>query len=393
VNAGFGVGDRMGDSYTAASARGCTADSLLAASGVHQLIANHQQILSETVYRSFEVPLLHELDQWKRRMEEEESGYVKSAKALSREIRRMEKEGLKLHRARKRDVGVFREHLVNLTGKLDQLTGLSGGYSRGRLRECQEMSRGIVECGAGLVRAEVDIFEALARKGWSGGGLDELLEKGRDLFANETLDADGGAHGNHHGGKIFSILPQNHSILVGGDGGGGDHTPGIGPKHQRSDSLLVVDGMPYQSLAGAISGQGAGGDGNSIFSASETNMSTSGILNRPRGGNPHERMRSPIGERVKDPLEDWGKAKPEPEPELDAHEDKDREEDDVDVEGETEVGSAKTVTPYVTPHITPPRDLNSSAIVFDSETEPGDGIGRRVRERRWSVTDDGTVSD
>jgi hypothetical protein len=348
--------------------------------------------LSETVYRSFEVPLLHELDQWKRRMEEEESGYVKSAKALSREIRRMEKEGLKLHRQRKRDVGKFREHLVSLTGKLDQLTGLSGGYSMGRLRECQEMSRGIVECGAGLVRAEVDIFEALARKGWSGGGLDELLEKGRDLFANENLEADG-AHQNHHGGKMFSILPQNRSILAGGDGGGGDHTPGIGPKHQRSDSLLVVDGMPYQSLAGAMSGQG-GGDGNSIFSASDTNMSTSGILNRPRGGNPHERMRSPIGERVKDPLEDWGKAK------SDTHEGetKDREGDigdDVDVEGETEVGSAKTVTPYVTPHVTPPRDSNSSAIVLDegTETKESEGGGRRVRERRWSVTDDGVVSD
>jgi len=223
------------------------------------------------------------------------------------------------------------------------------------------------------VRAEVDIFEALARKGWSGGGLDELLEKGRDLFANENLDAE--PHQNHHGGKMFSILPQNRSILAGGDGGG-DH----GPKHQRSDSLLVVDGMPYQSLAGAISS--GPGDGNSIFSASETNMSTSGILNRPRGGNPHERMRSPIGERVKDPLEDWGKAKTEPE-EVAGH--------DVDVEGETEVGSAKTVTPYVTPHVTPPRDSNSSAIVLDSETEPGDG--RRVRERRWSVTDDGVVSD
>jgi hypothetical protein len=322
-------------------------------------------------------------------MEEEEASYVKSAKALSREIRRMEKEGLKLHRQRKRDVGKFREHLVSLTGKLDQLTGLSGGYSRGRLRECQEMSRGIVECGAGLVRAEVDIFEALARKGWNGGGLDELLEKGRDLFANENLDTDAG-HGNHHGGKIFSILPQNRSILAGGDAGGGDHNHGIGLKNQRSDSLLVVDGLPYQSLAGAISGQGAG-DGNSIFSASDanTNMSSSGILNRPRGGNPHERMRSPIaGERVRDPLEDWGKAKTDVD-------DVERGVGDGDeVEGETEVGSAKTVTPYVTPHVTPPRDSNSSAVVLDDRSEATESEdGRRVRERRWSVTDDGVVSD
>ncbi|KAF8864906.1 hypothetical protein BDZ45DRAFT_574549, partial [Acephala macrosclerotiorum] len=254
----------------------CTADNLLAASGVHQLIANHQQILSETVYRSFEVPLLHELDQWQRRMEEEEIAYQREAKAMSREIRRMEKEGLRLHKQRKRDVSKFREHLVQLTGKLDALTGLSGGHSRGLLRDCQEMSQGIVECSAGLVRAEVDIFEALARKGWNGGGLDELLEKGRDLFANEESGAVD-AHPNH-GAKIFSILPQNRSILTSGDSGEGLQ-PGKLVHHSRSDSLLV-EGMPYQSLTGAVSGP-RDTDVMSIFS--ETNVPSSGILNKSRG--------------------------------------------------------------------------------------------------------------
>ncbi|PMD60808.1 uncharacterized protein K444DRAFT_496873, partial [Hyaloscypha bicolor E] len=267
----------MSNSFMSGGKSSCTADSLLAASGVHQLIANHQQILSETVYRSFEVPLLHELDEWRRRMEEEEMSYQKSAKTLSREIRRMEKEGLKLHKQRKRDVGKFREHLVALTGKLDALTGLSGGHSRGLLRDGQGMSMGIVECCAGLVRAEVDIFEALARKGWSGGGLDELLEKGRDLFANE--DGSGHDHPNH-GAKIFSILPQNRSILAGPDTG-----EGLGVKHQRSDSLLVDGaGTHYQSLAGAVARDT---DVNSLWSErGNSHMNTSGVLNRPRGVRP-----------------------------------------------------------------------------------------------------------
>jgi hypothetical protein len=361
-------GGSMSNSFTAKG--NCTADSLLAASGVHQLIANHQQILSETVYRSFEVPLLHELDGWRRGMEEEEVAYQKSAKSMSREIRRMEKEGLRLHKQRKRDVGKFREHLVQLTGKLDALTGLSGGHSRGLLRDCQVMSQGIVECSAGLVRAEVDIFEALARKGWNGGGLDELLEKGRDLFANEA-DGGGDAHPNH-GAKIFSILPQNRSILVGDTG---EHGP-PGMAHKRSDSLLV-DGMTYQSLAGAVSRDA---DVNSLFSERGTS-NTVGILNRPRGVRPF----SPTpGERVRDPLEDHGLEIP-----------KSKVEEDGD-RGE-ESASARTVVQITPPEGSSLEGYKGEAVIDEEDKRDEESVSdrreSRERERRWSVTDDGVVSD
>ncbi|KUJ23242.1 uncharacterized protein LY89DRAFT_703822 [Mollisia scopiformis] len=331
--------DSMTNSFAAKGV--CTADNLLAASGVHQLIANHQQILSETVYRSFEVPLLHELDQWQRRMEEEEDAYQREAKAMSKEIRKMEKEGLRLHKQRKRDVSKFREHLVQLTGKLDALTGLSGGHSLGLLRDCQEMSQGIVECSAGLVRAEVDIFEALARKGWNGGGLDELLEKGRDLFASDDLGA-ADAHPNH-GAKIFSILPQNRSILA------GDTGEGLQPKlthHSRSDSLLV-DGMPYQSLAGAVSGP-RDTDVMSMFSERDV----------PR-----------ISEE--------------------------EEAEDKDPDGGLESTSAQTIVPIevtATEDTTAVEEEDGEAAKPEDRTESEQG-GSERRERRWSVTDDGVVSD
>lgn len=350
------AGGSMSNSF---SAKGnCTADSLLAASGVHQLIANHQQILSETVYRSFEVPLLHELDQWQRRMEEEEVAYQREAKSMSKEIRKMEKEGLRLHKQRKRDVSVFREHLVQLTNRLDGLTSLSGGHSRGLLRDCQEMSKGIVECSAGLVRAEVDIFEALARKGWNGGGLDELLEKGKDLFANENEGQD--AHPNH-GAKIFSILPQHRSILASDEVGG--HS---GIANTRSDSLLV-DGVPYQSLTGAVSKRDT--DVNSIFSERE---STVGILNRSRGVRPF----SPTpGERVRDPLEDW-----KPSGALQSSK---------VAEEEEEARSANTVVQIIRPHDSEAIE-EGDAERAESESTKSD---RKEAQRRWSVTDDGVVSD
>ncbi|KXJ93749.1 hypothetical protein Micbo1qcDRAFT_231408 [Microdochium bolleyi] len=274
----------MTNSFTANGGRlhqpsgACTADLLLSASGVHHLIANHQQILSETVYRSFEVPLLDELDKWRREMADEDEHFQSEVAARSKEIRKLEKDGMKLHKQRRRDLGKFREHLVELTSKLDGLTTLQGEHSRTLLRESQVTSTRILDASCSLVRAEVDIFESLARKGWSGGGLDDLLEKGRDLFANEddTLGsammsghgaAGAGAAGGHGitgtgsgaadgGAKLFSILPPK-SILAESGSASADTSNNTGgargrPRgHGRADSLLV-DADRYQSLTGAI---------------------------------------------------------------------------------------------------------------------------------------------
>ncbi|KAF7544981.1 hypothetical protein G7046_g9665 [Stylonectria norvegica] len=246
----------------------CTADMLMSASGVHHLVANHQQILSETVYRSFEVPLLHDLDKWQGVIDDEEETYRQSVKAQSREIKRLEKEGLKLHKQRRRDVARFRAHLVELTTKLDGLTTLHADHARTLLRESQETSGRIVEASCSLVRAEVDIFEGLARKGWSGGGLDDLLEKGQDLFATEDEGAHaGGAGGTSDTAKLFSILPPK-SILA--DSASEMSRPG----HARSDSLLM-DAERYQSLTAVATEQKTDGDG--VFASD---------FNRPRNARP-----------------------------------------------------------------------------------------------------------
>ncbi|KAH8597828.1 hypothetical protein B0O99DRAFT_568075 [Bisporella sp. PMI_857] len=325
-------GGSLSNSFTVKGS--VTADGLLAASGVHQLIANHQQILSEVVYRSFEVPLLHEMDAWQRKIEEEEVTYQTSAKAMSKEIRRLEKDGMKVYKQRKRNVGKFREHLVNLTTKLDGLTCLHGNHARGLLRDCQETSTKIVECSAGLVRAEVDIFEALARKGWHGGGLDELLEKGKDLFSNDETPRN-----NSGSDQLFSILPPK-SILVDSDNDGK-----YVPSHGRADSLGFGVGH-YQSLTGAV----RDGETASIFSEQGTS-STMGILNRSRGARPFS---PPPANRMADP----GPLGDEVAPDED---------------------SAVTI-----------KNVASLEPVDNAKDAEG---SQRGRERRWSVTDDGIVSD
>jgi hypothetical protein len=240
------------------------------------------------VYRAFEVPLLHELDKWRGAVEDEEEGYMRDAAAKSKEIRRLEKEGMKLHRQRRRDVGKFRGHLVELTTKLDGLTVLHGEHARTLLRESQETSVKIVDASCSLARAEVDIFESLARKGWTGGGLEDVLERGVDLFAAEMDPlvgsgkgggGDGGAGvGSGEGTKLFSILPPK-SILA--DTSGSDTLRG--GNHNRSDSLLM-DTDRYQSLAGAVSLDHMKEDADSVFSE----------LNRSRNVRPFSPQPQPL---------------------------------------------------------------------------------------------------
>ncbi|KAK3186803.1 hypothetical protein K4F52_004549 [Lecanicillium sp. MT-2017a] len=267
------AGPNMTASFTnkgSGGASSCTADTLMAASGVHHLIANHQQILSETVYRSFEVPLLHDLDKWQTVIDDEDETYQQKIRAQSKEVKRLEKEGLKLHKQKRRDVARFRAHLVELTGKLDGLTTLHSDHARTMLRESQETSSRIVDASCSLVRAEVDIFESLAKKGWTGGGLEDVLEKGQDLFASDTV-AGHASGGVPDGVKLFSILPPK-SILA-DSVSVSEVSRGAG--HARSDSLLV-DTDRYQSLA-ALATESRAGDNDSTFSAD---------FNKPRNARP-----------------------------------------------------------------------------------------------------------
>ncbi|KAM0326196.1 hypothetical protein ACHAQA_006793 [Verticillium albo-atrum] len=392
-------GASLSNSFHAA-ASACTADTLLSASGVHHLVANHHQILSETVYRNFEVPLLHELDKWRQVVDDEDESYAANIRDKSREIRRLEKEGLKLHRQRRRDVNGFRAHLVDLTTKLDGLTSLHGDHARTLLRESQDTSGKIVDASCSLVRAEVDIFESLARKGWTGGGLEDLLERGRDLFASEAHDDGSGGAGASNSAdpaKLFSILPPR-SILAdaagGGDsargaGGGG----GGGGGHGRSDSLLVDDPERYHSLVGAATSAPGGDEAEtgSVFSSSG--------FNRPRGARPFSPQpirRDPTNVEYDDTLGVMGMADAGlghlvvqrleaavEDGEHDEHGDDEHDEEELrrDSGGLARENHASEETTV--------GEDGDHATDETSQREHGDGTGgERVRARRWSVNSD-----
>lgn len=161
------------------------------------------------------------------------------------------------------DLSAFRSALVDLTYQIDELENLKYGHYRTALDLSQETSLKILDYSALVVRAEIEVFEKIAQKGWdSSGGLEELMTRAADPFNT--------GYGNNPGdnGEIFSILPTE-SIL-----------PSPHGALSRAGSISGTSGNTategkYQSLSAALSQNGDfedydDEDANSIFSGGFT---------------------------------------------------------------------------------------------------------------------------
>ncbi|KAI5776153.1 hypothetical protein EDC01DRAFT_637036 [Geopyxis carbonaria] len=185
---------------------GDAAGGLMNAGGLQYLIASNMHILSESLYRGFEVPLLHEVDSYKEKTVESEETYKKEAGARSSELRKREKQHLRLSNNKTRNLTAFRSTLVDLTQQIDALEVLRYTHYRTSYDLSQETSTRVLDLSALLIRAEVEIFEKIAQKGWdSSGGLDDLIARSSDPFVILTP-------GGSDEGELFSILPTE-SIL------------------------------------------------------------------------------------------------------------------------------------------------------------------------------------
>lgn len=84
--------------------KGCRSANagLAGTSGLQFLVANHEQLLADAVYRQFEIPLLEALDHYKLVTADRLAAYEKNLHDQSGRIRKTEAENLKVARRRKR---------------------------------------------------------------------------------------------------------------------------------------------------------------------------------------------------------------------------------------------------------------------------------------------------
>jgi hypothetical protein len=122
--------------------KGCrSANSALAgAAGLQHLLANNDQLLADTVYRQFEIPLLSALDHYKLITADRLARYEQSLSEQSARIRKTEAENLRGGRRKRRDLDSFRVALAELQRQVDELDGIKAGYHEEVLEGEDEVS-------------------------------------------------------------------------------------------------------------------------------------------------------------------------------------------------------------------------------------------------------------
>nr|CAG8467856.1 5968_t:CDS:2 [Entrophospora candida] len=151
---------------------------LQAAAGLHYLMSNHQQLLSDTFYKQFEIPLLENFDEHKSVIIGNEETYEKLMSEMSKKIKETEARNLKNGRKRQRDLGQFRKALKDLTKQVEELEKLKNEHYKQTLENEQKNLNFILSKVSSVVKTEVNIFERICNKGKA----DPLLEQNLGMY-------------------------------------------------------------------------------------------------------------------------------------------------------------------------------------------------------------------
>jgi hypothetical protein len=198
---------------------GNSSEGLQAAGGLHYLVSNHQQILAKSIHSAFEIPVKTQLETFKYVTNENERKFKIELREKSRLLKKREAENQKMAQRRVRNLAEYRNALLELTSQIDDIDRLKYSYFQSAYDLAESTSGEILSHAASIVRAQLEIYEGIARKGWSGGGLEDLIATCPDPFTNEEDDKNTmttakiskkSTKSSHH--DIFSILPTS-SIL------------------------------------------------------------------------------------------------------------------------------------------------------------------------------------
>jgi protein-tyrosine-phosphatase len=169
---------------------GNAADGLLSAGGLFFLVANHQQILAHSIKESFEDPVHKEIAEFKERSSKNDEIFKVNIKDRVKTLKQQERENAKLSRSKTRNLVAYKSKLLQLTSHIDEIDKLKHEYYQSSFDLVQDTSNNILKKLGSIVRAQVEIYEGIARKGWSGGGLDELIAQCPDPFTPDEDDEE-----------------------------------------------------------------------------------------------------------------------------------------------------------------------------------------------------------
>ncbi|ODQ82682.1 hypothetical protein BABINDRAFT_159212 [Babjeviella inositovora NRRL Y-12698] len=217
---------------------GAAADGLLSAGGLHYLVANHQQILALSIKSAFEVPVEKEIEAFETSITRAEAEFRTTIRAKNQALRARERENLRLSRMKSRNLAQYRTTLQALTFQVDEIDRLKHDYYLSSFEIVQAASERVLDRAGSVVRAQVEIYEGIARKGWSGGGLDDLIAQCPDPFNPDDEDEE--AHLNGETTQLYVSLintPLNSQEVPHVD----SSTPTPTLKEEMLESLSLAD--------------------------------------------------------------------------------------------------------------------------------------------------------
>ncbi|GAA5882461.1 hypothetical protein JCM16303_001745 [Sporobolomyces ruberrimus] len=192
---------------------GESAEHLMAASGIHYMVANSGQVLSDTLYRSFEVPLMHAYDSYVHDIATRHAEYEALLSDKTAKIRQTEAENLRLGKKKARDLNYFRQALAKLTEQVAEVDVCKRSYYSEVLTSETEMWAQIDHKVSLLLRSTLDLSDRLASKATSDPVIESMLEEHPDPFDSYRLETD-------EARDVFTVLPPMNMGLGTGVGGG-----------------------------------------------------------------------------------------------------------------------------------------------------------------------------
>lgn len=196
--------------------------------GLQYLVANHQSVLSDTIYRSFEIPLRESLENFVSNTEQRREEYKNELMKRTKLLAKREKEHLALAHKKKRSLNLFREALADLSKQADDIEQLKSDYFYNALDYHSETWTRVAARSNIICKAELALYAGVALK---EDHLARTLVGTPDPWAQDIRSGD----------ELFSIVPPQDIMA-----------------RPQSPSHDIPGGL-FQSLLGAVEAQDSPG--------------------------------------------------------------------------------------------------------------------------------------
>lgn len=181
-----------------------------AASGLHYLKSSYEQVLCDSFWKEFSIPLLSHLDLYRTTVQERQILHERSVAEKSRLLKDIETKYQREGRKKRRDLSSFRTMLQELQEKVNELDGIKAQHYTDALEYEEQTWDFVCSKVALLVRLQVEILDRLSSKAVSDPVLDSITNAIPDPFCSYGPPK--------RDDQLFSILQPSHAATVARDG-------------------------------------------------------------------------------------------------------------------------------------------------------------------------------